>query len=199
MKKDRLPESDVHSYALKTKKGFRVLRQWKKNWLPQSDVHSYALKTKREFRVLRQWKKIGCHRVMYTHMHWKQRKGLGFCFKAMKKTLVATEWCATHMNWGKKKRFRVLPCFVRALSEAKFFSTSRHSAAKIVAKTRPRGGSAAALLLFVSHNIMRAAESSSSPSSWSIFFLSFFLSKPLNCIHAQSRLQKFFKILELCN
>jgi hypothetical protein len=34
---------------------------------------------------------------------------------------------------------------------------------------------------------MRAAESSSSPSSWSIFFLSFFLSKPLNWIHAQLR------------
>jgi hypothetical protein len=41
-----------------------------------------------------------------------------------------------------------LALFVQ-LSEAKFFSTSRHSAAKIVAKTWPRGGSAAALL-FVS-------------------------------------------------
>jgi hypothetical protein len=50
----------------------------KKDWLPQGDVHSYALKTKKGFRVLRKEKKIGCHRVMCTHMHGKQRKSLGF-------------------------------------------------------------------------------------------------------------------------
>jgi hypothetical protein len=55
--------------------GFKAM---KKDCLPQADIHSYALKTKKGFRVLRQWKNIVCHRVMCTHMHWKQRKGLGF-------------------------------------------------------------------------------------------------------------------------
>ncbi len=90
---------------------------------------------------------------------------------------VPQSGCATHRHWKKRKRCRVLPCSVRALSEAKFFSTSRHSAAKIVAKTWPRGGSAA-VLLFVSHNIMWATASSSSSSShsaapWSIAIFPF--------------------------
>jgi hypothetical protein len=58
MKKDWLPQGDVHSYALKTKKGFRVFKAMKKDCLPQSDAHSYALKTKKWFRVFKAMKKI---------------------------------------------------------------------------------------------------------------------------------------------
>jgi hypothetical protein len=43
-----LPESDVHLYALQNKERVKGFKAMKKDWLPQGDVHSYEELRKKE-------------------------------------------------------------------------------------------------------------------------------------------------------